>query len=189
MKLNIEVDIDWLEDDGSIDDMVQHEIILGVKQAISKGCLALVEKKTQKAIDDGLKSAINLMNDKVSTFFEEWLNTEAVITDKYGDKKEEGSLKDIIKRQFSDCINERVDKDGRVGGYGSTYTRMEFLTGKKVQLIVDEHLSNYGKNINKTIKDTIEKGIKSRVSDKFAEMVIGYAKQDADNAKAINHQS
>ena len=35
MKLNIEVDIDWLEDDGSIDDMVQHEIILGVKQAIN----------------------------------------------------------------------------------------------------------------------------------------------------------
>jgi len=190
MKLNIQVEFDWIEEDGSIDEDVQQQIIAGVKRAISKDCLKLVEQKTQKAIDDGMESAIKLMQDKVSGFFEEWLNTEAVITDKFGDKIEEGSLKEIIKREFNDCMNKKVDSSGNpTNGYGSKYTRLEFVTGKKVKEVVDESLSRYGKDIDKTIKATIEQGIKSRVSDKFAEMVIGYAKQDHANAKAIDHKA
>ena len=186
MKLNIQVELEWLDEEGNLDDEVQHQIISGVKQAISKDCLSLVEKKTQKSIDDGMESAINLMKDKVSEFFEDWLNNEAVITDKYGDKVEEGSLKDIIKREFSNCMNERVGSDGKAASsYNSKYTRLEFVTGKKVKEIVDEYLSSYGKDIDKTIKENIEQGIKSRVSNKFAEMVIGYAKQDHLDAKAI----
>jgi len=186
MKLNIQVELEWLDDNGNIDEEVQHQIISGVKQAISKDCLNLVEQKTQKSIDDGMTSAIKLMQDKVSEFFESWLNTEAVITDRYGDKVEEGSLKDIIKREFDNCMNEKVDSDGKRSSYGAKYTRLEFVTGKKVKEVVNDYLSSYGKDIDKTIKTNIEQGIKSRVSDKFAEMVIGYAKQDYLNAKAID---
>lgn len=35
MKLNITVDLDWLEEDGNIDEEVKHQIIQGVKSAIS----------------------------------------------------------------------------------------------------------------------------------------------------------
>lgn len=188
MKINIEIDVDWIEKDGNIDAEIQQEIISGVKRAISKDCLKLVEKKTQQAIDDGLKSAIGVMDKKVSDFFEEWLNTEAVITDGYGDKVEESSLRDIIKRRFDNCLNEKVDSNGNVGGYGTKYSRLEFITGAKVKDVVDDYLSRYGKDMDKTIKEQIEKGIKTRVSDKFAEMVIGYAKQDHANAKAIDHK-
>jgi len=187
MKLNIQVELDWLDEEGNIDNDVQSQIIGGVKNAISKDCLKLVEQKTQKAIDDGMASAIALMQDKVSDFFENWLNTEATVTDKFGDPIEKGSLKDILKREFNDCMNEKVDSNGKPNSYGAKYSRMEFLTGKKVREVVDDYLSNYGKDIDKTIKTTIEQGIKNRVSDKFAEMVIGYAKQDALNAKALEH--
>lgn len=185
MKLNIQVELEWLDEEGNIDEEVQHQIISGVKQAISKDCLNLVEKKTQKAIDDGMSSAINLMKNKVSEFFENWLNNEAVITDKYGDEVEAGSLRDIIKREFNNTMNEKVDKNGSPSSYGSKYTRLEFVTGEKVKEVVNGYLSSYGKDIDSTIKKNIEQGIKSRVSDKFAEMVIGYAKQDHFNAKAI----
>jgi len=187
MKLNIQVELEWLDEEGNIDEEVQHQIISGVKQAISKDCLNLVEKKTQKAIDDGMNSAIKIMQDKVSEFFDNWLKTEATITDKYGDKVEEGSLKDIIKRQFNNAMNEKVDQNGSPSSYGSRYTRLEFVTGKKVKEVVSDYLSSYGKDIDKTIKTNIEQGIKSRVSDKFAEMVIGYAKQDHLNQKAIEN--
>jgi len=189
MKLNIQVELDWINEEGGLDEEVQYQIIHGVKNAISKDCMKLVEKKTQKAIDDGMAAAVSLMQDKVSDFFENWLNNEAIITDKYGDKKEEGSLKDIIKREFNNCMNQKVDSDGKQTSYGAKYTRLEFVTGKKVKEVVDESLSRYGRDIDKTIKETIEQGIKSRVSDKFAEMVIGYAKQDHLDSKAITHKS
>ncbi len=39
------------------------------------------------------------------------------------------------------------------------------------------------------ISELVKKGIKDRVSDKFAEMVIGYAKQDHKDAKALEQGS
>lgn len=189
MKLNIQVELEWLGEDGSLDEEVQNQIISGVKAAISKDCLKLVEDKTQKAIEDGMNVAIETMQLKVTTFFEDWLNNEAVITDRYGDKIEEGSLTDIIKRDFNNCMNEKVDAEGRptTSSYGSKYTRLEFVTGKKVREVVNDYLASYGKDIDEKIKESIAKGIKDRVSDKFAEMVIGYAKQDYDRSKAIEH--
>jgi hypothetical protein len=189
MKLNIQVELDWIEEDGNLDKEVQEQIITGVKNAISRDCLKMVEKKTQAAIDNGMESAIELMKEKVSNFFEEWLNNEVKITDNYGDTIKHGSLNDIIKQEFNNCMNERVGKDGKVTSYGSNYSRLEFVTGKKVTEVVNDYMANYGKDIDKTIKKAIEEGIKSRVSDKFAEMVIGYAKQDYENSKAIEHKS
>jgi len=189
MKINIQVEVDWIEEDGNIDDEIQRQIITGVKQAISKDCLRQVEEKTQKAIDDGMQSAINLMQSKVSNFFEDWLNTEAIITDKYGDKVKGGSLKDIIKREFNDCLNVKVDSSGNPStSYGAKYTRLEYVTGKRVKEVVGDYLTNYGNEISAKVKALVEEGIKERVSDKFAEMVIGYAKQDYKDSKAIPHK-
>lgn len=189
MKLNIQVELDWLEEDGGIEQRVQDEIISGVKNAISKDCLDLVKDKTKEAIDTGLTEATAHLKDKVSEFFENWLDNEAVVTDKFGDPTEKGTLKDIIKREFNDCMNQRVDAKGnRSDGYGAKYTRLEFVTGAKVKEVVDDSLARYNAEIEKTIKATIDAGIKQRVSDKFAEMVIGYARQDFENAKAIEHK-
>lgn len=185
MKLNIQVELEWMDEEGNIDEEVQQKIICGVKQAISKDCLKLVEQKTQKAINDGVDSAIGKMQDKVSEFFNDWLNNEATITDSYGDPIQKGTLRDIIKEKFNDCINEKVNKEGIPSSYGTNYTRLEFLTGKKVTDVVNDYLSKYGKDLDKAIKDAVNKGIKDRVSDKFAEMVIGYARQDYLDAKAI----
>tara|TARA_R110000772_G_scaffold4573_4_gene16356 strand:- start:1586 stop:2038 length:453 start_codon:yes stop_codon:yes gene_type:complete len=149
MKINITVDLDWLDEGGNIDEEIQGDIISGVKKAISKDCLKIVEVKTQQAIDDGMQAAVDLMQEKVSSFFEDWINNEAVITDKYGDKVDQGTLKDIIKKEFSNCINEKVDRDGRPSNYNGSYTRLEFVTGKKVKEIVDDYLANYNKDIER----------------------------------------
>lgn len=39
MKINITVDVEWIGEDGNIDDEVKSEIINGVKSAISKQCM------------------------------------------------------------------------------------------------------------------------------------------------------
>jgi hypothetical protein len=186
MKIKVEVEIDWINEEGNLDAEIQEQIISGVKSAISKDCLKLVEHKTSMAIDDGMKKAIETMQEKVSDFFEQWLNKETILTDKYGDIVKKGSLNEIIKSQFNDCMNERVDKDGKITSYNGI-SRIEFFSGKKVKEVVDDSLKSYAKNIDETIKKQIELGIKERVSNKFAEMVIGYAKHDFEDAKAITH--
>lgn len=58
MKLNITVDLDWLEEDGNIDEEVKHQIIQGVKSAISRQCLDKVEKKASEQINQAINDSI-----------------------------------------------------------------------------------------------------------------------------------
>lgn len=186
MKINVTVDLDWIEEDGNIDAEVKAEIIHGVKNAISKQCLANVAKQTQSAIDEGLKTAIASIDKKVIDFVDDWLSNEITITDKYGDPEEKGTLIDIIKSRFNDTINKPVDSSGNfTSRHGGGSSLLEYFTGKKVVETIDGYLKAYNKDIDKKISSLVEKGIKDRVSDKFAEMVIGYAKQDYRDQKAI----
>ena len=189
MKLNISVDIDWIEEDGSIDEEVKAEIIQGVKNAISKSCLSNMEQKSKIAIDAAIKDAAAKIEEKAISFVDDWLENEVEITDRFGDVQESGTLKDIIKRTFNDTLNRKVDKKGSFSGYSTNYTLLEYLTGKRVEEVVNERMKSFGKDIDKSIEACVNKGIKDRVSDKFAQMVVGAAKQDYKDAQALIQQS
>lgn len=192
MKIKIELDIDWIEEDGSIDDEVKAEIISGVKRAISQSCLANMEEKSKKAIDSAMEQAAKKIEDKAIQFADEWLENEVEVTDKWGDVKEKTTIKGLVKSSFNDVLNRQVNDKGEFcsgrNSYGASGTLLEYLTGKRVQSAVSARLKDFGKNIDKQIEQTIEKGIRDRVSDKFAEMVIGVAKQDHKDAKALIQQ-
>ena len=192
MKINIQVELDWLDEEGNIDEMMQDELIGGVKRAISKQCLDKVEKKASEAIDLAIQNAVDSasenINNKVTEFVEEWMKTEVVITDKYGDPTQRGSVRDLVKLQFDELMNSVVDSDGRIvkrGSYSAKTSVIKFLTGEAVKEVVDSELSNYKRDIDKKIKEEINNGIKDNVSDMFAQMVVNTAKQRHAESMAI----
>ena len=120
------------------------------------------------------------------------MNTEVVLTDKYGDPTEKGSVRDLVKRQFDNLMNSMVNRDGKIvqrDGYGAKMSVIKFLTGEAVKDVVDSELSQYKKNIDQKIKDEINKGIKENVSDLFAQMVVNVASQQHAERAAIPHQN
>jgi len=196
MKVNITVDLEWLGEDGSIDDIMKDELISGVKNAISKNCLARVEKEASeavnKAIDLAVQSANTLIEEKVLSFVEAWLSNEVIVTDKYGEEVKRGSIKDLIKQQFDGMMNSTVNSDGKVvpaGSYGATkMTVVRFLTGEAVKEVVGSELLNYKRDIDAKIKTEINNGIKTNVSDLFAQMVVNTAQARHAELMAIPHK-
>lgn len=188
MKLNIQVEIDWLEEDGSIDDVVKEEIISGVKRSISQQCLAKVEKQASveidKAIRESIVSAQQAINQKALEFAQNWLEKEVTITDKWGDKQDCLTITDLIKRTFNNLLERKVNDNGQFANdsYGSMRL-IDFLTGKRVQDVVAQHLKGINSDIEKAIKAEVENGIRKGVAAKFAEMVIQTAKADSQQLK------
>lgn len=183
MKINITVDVDWIEPDGSIEEEVKASIINGVKGAISKNCLAKVEKEASKqiseAIDKSIESATKLINKKSMDFFDEWMEKDITVTDKWGNTKTQGSVKSLIESGFEKLMrNGKVNQDGDLSrdGYSGTPV-IDYLTGPRIQKLVTEKLKGLNKEIDKKIEELVNAGIRDRVSDKFAEMVIQTAKE------------
>ncbi|HEM7189675.1 TPA: hypothetical protein U2I61_004213 [Providencia rettgeri] len=189
MKLNITVDLDWLEEDGNIDEEVKYQIIEGVKGAISKQCLAKVEKQASeqinKAIDESIMSAKKAIEQKAIAFADEWLEKEVTVTDKWGDVQDCLTITDLIKRTFDNLLEKKVNDQGSfTDGYGNGTRLINWLTGKRVQDVVQEKLKGINKDIDRQITEAVNAGIRKNVSDKFAEMVVMTAKQQ----NALEHK-
>jgi hypothetical protein len=182
MKLNITVDIDWIEEDGSIDEEVKHQIISGVKNSISKQCLDKVDREASKSIDKAIQEAIeaatNTIKDKAVAFADDWLENEVTITDKWGEAKDTLTITDLIKKTFDDLLEKKVDSNGRItsGQYDGQQTLISYLTGSRVEEVVNKKLSGFSKNIDDQITKAVNSGIRENVSNKFAEMVVATAK-------------
>lgn len=192
MKINIAVEVDWLGEDGNIDEEMQKSIINGVKNSIGRQCLDRVEKKASEAIDKAIKDAVaaatESVGNKVSEFVENWMKTEVVLTDKYGDVTEKGSIRDLVKKQFDGLMNDFVNSEGKIvgrNGYGAQMSVVKFLTGQAVTEVVAAELVGYKKDIDNKIKAEINNGIKNNVSDLFAQMVVNTAQQRHAEMRAI----
>jgi N-acetylglucosamine kinase-like BadF-type ATPase len=187
MKLSVEIELDWIEEDGSIDEEIKRELVQGVKNAIRKSCMADMETKSKAAFSEAVHRASEKIDAKAISFAEEWLNKGVYVTDKWGDVKDSGTISDMIKRSFDNLLERRVDANGKFtsDSYGSKFKLIEFLTKHKVEQEVAERLKGFQNDMDKKIDAAINAGIKSNVSDRFAQMVIGAARQDFAEQKAL----
>lgn len=184
MKISIEVD--WIEEGGDLNEIVKGEIIHGVKKAIAKDCLATMKDQSKQAFDEAVTSASAKISEKALEFADNWLENEVEITDKWGDKDKPISIKDLIKRNFDNLLERKVDSQGRfTDSYNSKFRLIEYLTNKRLEEEVETRMQGFKKDIDSRIKEAIEKSIKDNVSDRFAQMVIGAAKQDYLESKAL----
>lgn len=188
MKINITVDIDWIEEDGNIDEEVKYQIIDGVKKAISKQCLDKVEKEASKRIDAAIEESISSVQksieDKALAFADDWLENEVTVTDKWGDAKDSLTIKDLIKNTFDKLLEKQVDSEGKFSnGYGGRSTLLSYLTGLRVEEVVASKMKGFNKEIDDQITKAVNAGIRKNVSDKFAEMVVATAKAEKEIKK------
>lgn len=187
MKINITVDLEWLGEDGDMDAEVKHEIISGVKNAISRDCLAKVEKEASAQISAAIQESIGAaklaIQEKAIKFADDWLEKEVTITDKWGDTQDCLTITDLIKRTFDGLMEKKVNDNGEFSDSYSGNTRLiNWLTGKRVQDVVQQKLKGINKDIDRQITEAVNAGIRENVANKFAEMVVATAQHNSRTA-------
>ena len=78
MKFNVEVEIDWLEDGGGIDDAVKQEIINGIVNKLSMGF-------TKDITKDSLARVNAKIDELVIDLFEKFITKGVTVTDQWGE--------------------------------------------------------------------------------------------------------
>ncbi|NWA63014.1 hypothetical protein HX773_19085 [Pantoea sp. B9002] len=176
MKLNITVDLEWLGEDGDLDAEVKHEIISGVKNAISRDCLAKVEKEAStqinQAINESIAAAKKAIEQKAIQFADDWLEKEVTVTDKWGDVQDCLTITDLIKRSFDKTLEKKVDSRGNFSNDYNGIPLVKYLMGNRIEEVVQEKIKPLQKDIDTAIANAVNAGIRKNVSDKFAQMVI-----------------
>ncbi|EMR8970512.1 TPA: hypothetical protein ACW96C_004440 [Yersinia enterocolitica] len=189
MKLNISVELEWLGEDGELDAEVKQEIISGVKNAISRDCLAKVEKEASAQINQAINESISVakkaIEQKAIKFADDWLEKEVTVTDKWGDVQDCLTITDLIKRSFDKTLEKKVDSSGNFSNDYNSMPLVKYLMGQRMEELVQAKIKPLQKDIDNAIANAVNAGIRKNVSDKFAEMIIQTAKQNNQPALEI----
>lgn len=165
MKFNVEVDLDWLEEGGSIDDEL--------KQTIADSVFRRIDQKIISGITDKAVQSIQAaVDEKVGAVIEGFLAKKITVTDKWGDPTDKDiKIEDLIKNTFDKAMLEKVGKDGKPTSYSPVGTRMEYLVGKKVISAVDDALAGFGRNVDAAVKEHADASMKRQVAEKLTALM------------------
>lgn len=177
-KFNIEVELDWLDEDSySIDEEIKQEVIAGVKNQLLKRTTDETTKKLDAEIAKKLEEATAIIEQRVEDFI-------AVVTEKQIEKikipVKESSWSDKVKYiPISEFVGKQYEAYLTKKIYGSDYSVARYDSDKKYS-ISEKHIREYLDNTlskqvsemvrkaRKDAEDTIIKTLEQNLKDQLA---------------------
>ena len=163
MKFNLEVNIDWIDEESNLDDTIKQEIINGITNKIEKNITSQVEGKVKAQIDD---LTVSKIDDLVDSMFKDFTSKPVAITDGYGDVyKEYETMTHLIKSKFDNFLTQSVDDKGRTDNsrYGNKYTRIEYMIDKQLKDFADKFTKETVEKVSAEIKNHVKDGLTTKL--------------------------
>jgi len=161
MKLNIEIEIDYIDEEYNLDETIKEEIINKISSMFMQGVKDSVKRK---------------INGRVSVLADEWImeqlhsfcDRQIKITDQWGDTQEHHeSVTEMFKAKFDEFFNASVDASGKTlksCSYGhKRTTRIDHMLNQKA----DEYLKKIIDNMDRNISRAIDNATAQKIAEKI----------------------
>lgn len=177
MKFNLEIEIDWIDEESNLDETVKSEIIAGITRKIGSNITAGIEAKVNKAIDDNIVKKVDTL---VEGVFNGFMNKPITITDRYGDEiAVYDNLSSLLKYRFDSFLTKRVDKYGKeTNSTYDSFSRIDFIVNNNLKNFSEKFTKESAANVkaeiervHAEIKGNIETGIKEHLGDKIMNLL------------------
>ena len=81
-KFNITVDLDWLDEEGNIDQQLKDEILSSITEKVCGNITKSLEEKAEKILNDKMRDVENEVNKRLNLMMQQFFNTPKDITDR-----------------------------------------------------------------------------------------------------------
>lgn len=154
MKLTFQVDLDWINEDGSIDEVIKKELVKELSKKINKNTKETIINEALERIDKQLGEQLNQLLTEI-------LNQTITVTDDWGNTTEKGTLKDIVKKKVENIMSERLDDYGNPARWGTT--RLDWILNSFVKREIENLTKELKKEIDTKVKTYITEGLKDQI--------------------------
>jgi len=184
MKFQVDIELDWVEEDGTIDEAIKDQIISSVEsKVISQLAKKLMESATGR-IEDQIN---NICSDAIKAKIDELMTGKRVLTDQFGTvTNPDFSIEKALTGMVSDAMTHKtIDENGRRTSekYHAKYSLFEWHTAREVPDMVKNAVAAQTKKATETvdaqlrdaeirIKQLVESRIKESVADKLTKLIM-----------------
>jgi hypothetical protein len=171
MKLNLEIQLDWIDEEMNLDETVKQNVIDAIVNKIQKNVEAEVTTKVNDIIDKTIVGKINTMTESL---FNDFMNKEIQITDNYGSTiKHYPNVTAVIKERFDNFMNQTVDEKGNTydGSYGTKYKRLTFIIDKQLQEFANKFTTEAVTKVSNEIKVHVQQGLTTKLGSELMKVL------------------
>lgn len=176
-KFNIEVELDFLAENYSIDDEIKEAVVSGVKHELLKKSMDDVTKKLENAIAEKLKEATKIIDEHIENFV-------ATVTEKqiekikiphkpssWSDEVKFIPISEYVGMQYEAYLTQKLyDKDFKLAQYSSDrqYSMSEMHIRKYLKDTLSKQVSEMVRNAQSEAETTVLKTLEQTLKDQLA---------------------
>ena len=181
-KLNIEMELDWLNDEEySIDDEIKEQVIRGVKNELLKKATDDVVAKLDRVIAGKLEEAAKIIEQRVDDFVAVVTKSQIekikipVKESSWSDKVKYLPISEFVGKRYEEYLTRRVyDSNYSVAKYDSDkkYSISEKCIREYLNETLSAQVSEMVKKAQKDAEDTVIKTLEQNLKDQLAVDII-----------------
>lgn len=173
-KFNVEVEVDWLEEGETIDELIKSEILHKVSKAVEerlqKSALEKFDAKVLECVGQ-IETRVTELSNKV---IDDFVTNQRfpVPTSSYDKNPPMKTILEIFTSKLDASLQQKVDRDGCKTDYGAVGTRIDWLVGKLAEKHADEKVKAHVKDIKAHIEKYILDKVKGEIMTQLSESVL-----------------
>lgn len=168
-KFNIEVELDWVDEDYTIDeelqDIIANKIVSKIKDTVMS--------EIQDTAIEIAKSRVGLwVNQLLAKMMED--HKIPYKESDYSSEVKMITMEEMIGKQFEAALNQTVDKDGEPtnSSYKKYGTRLEWLTGKLARKYADMRVQEFVRDIKGDIENYTSEKVKEEMMKQLTAQLV-----------------
>lgn len=167
MKFKLELDIDWIEEDSTLDETIKQEIIASITNKVYNKVSEKIKDKVNTDID---KKVLDKVDEMTENLFNTFLDREVVITDNYGSSiKTYKDVTELIKEKFDNFMTDSVDESGNAtnSSYGKKYGRINYIVDKQLKEYADQFTTEAVEKVSTEIRSHVKEGLTKKLGNEL----------------------
>lgn len=180
-KFNITVDLDWLDNEESIDDVIRDEVVNGAREYLLNKVNMEIQKKLDAEIGKKLVQAQGVIDKTIDQYIQA-ITTDNISKLKIAEKENSWSdqvtmtpISEYIGKKFDEFCNiKRYDSDFKISDYGTNkkYSITEKSIREYLKNVIEKQVSDIVRNAQKNAELEIVKSLEDTLKANLAEETI-----------------
>lgn len=173
-KFNVSVELDYFEEDGSLDDELKSEIVSKIVSEVAGSITKSLETEANRLLNAKMEALDEEISQKLNDLMQEFFNTPRDITDSWGDIVESGvTVTQKLKKACDEFMHQPVDENGKAtkSSWAKYKTRVDYIVHKSIDWEMEQAIKNAVGTATKQIREQVKGLATKQLGEKLAEVV------------------
>lgn len=177
MKISVDLNLDWIEEGGSVDETVKEMIIDKVVQDTRKNI-------SDKIMEQATESIMVKVDALVEELWSDFMDKRVKITDKYGDPIEHhDSIKSMLKTKLDTFLDSKVTANGTPVKPGEC----GYNTRPRIEWLLDSRIAEHTKGFVDKVQKDFDAKLKVALNAKLQESMASAMLKNIDMSKILSN--